>query len=399
MTGKLLLLAGLVMPVVATAQTPTYLHVWGTALDTAPSVSDSTRSPRRRGVVLATFDLRNGALVKAILADSAGRSAHHTEHALPADNQLFANDFGPGRTHRFDLSKAGAPILLGSFTTAGPFGMPHSFALLPNGNVLATYQGQTVGGPPGGIAELRRDGSAVRWARAAAVGVDSTHIQPYSLEVIPGLDRVVTTSTSMVSDVGMHIQIWRLSDLALLHTLAVPAAPSSHQHEHNDSAKHDHHLFPGEPRLLADGRTVMLGTFTCGLYTITDLDRAQPKLSFTSSFPGENCAVPARIGKYWIQTVPQLRALVVLDVADPARPREHARLTFDAPVNPHWLAADAGGRYLAMNSGSANDPRIHIVRFDERTGALNRDRAIELGRISVPALGIVRIAPHGTIFQ
>jgi hypothetical protein len=90
---------------------------------------------------------------------------------------------------------------------------------------------------------------------------------------------------------------------------------------------------------------------------------------------------------------------VVLDVSDPARPREHARLTFDAPVNPHWLAADASGRYLAMNSGSANDPWIHIVRFDERSGALARDRAVDLGHINVPGLGSVRIAPHGTIFQ
>jgi hypothetical protein len=324
---------------------------------------------------------------------------------LADDRILFANDFGPGRTHRFDLSKPGEPKLLGYFTTAGPFSHPHSFVQLPNGNMLVTYQGQTGNKPPGGIAELRRDGTVVRWARAAAAGVDSAAIQPYSLEVVPALDRVVTTSTSMVSDHGMHVQIWRLSDLTLLHTLPMPAAPKQHVHgSESKAAAHDsvHHMFPGEPRLLADGRTVMLGTFTCGLYVITGLASARPALQYAQSFAGENCAVPVRTGKWWVQTVPEEHALVVLDVTKPLAPRETSRLQFGT-TKPHWLAASRDGTLLVMNSGSGSDPKLYLVRMNTQTGALSADPGlpvIDLGRVEIPGLGArLRIAPHGSVFQ
>jgi hypothetical protein len=393
----------------AAQQAPRYLHVWGTAVDTALSIPDSTVRPRRRGVVLLTIDLRPGSATRGqvtniIVADSTGNSAHHTEHALAADGQLFANDFGRGRTHRFDLRTIGQPQLLGSFTTAGPFARPHSFVLLPSGNVLATYQGSHANQPPGGIAEIKRDGTVVRWARAAASGVDSTIIQPYSLEVAPSIDRLVTTSTSMVSDVGMHVQVWRLSDLTLLHTIAVPNAPGQHNHGadgHGAASDTVHHMFPGEPRLLRDGRSMMLGTFTCGLYVLSDLAN-QPQLKFVRAFPGENCAVPVRIGKWWVQTVPDLHALISLDVSNPMQPREVSRLTFPARLKPHWLAADASQRYLVMNSGSATAPTVHVVRFNPETGSLMNDPdypPIDLGKVVVPGLGTVRIAPHGSVFQ
>ena len=66
------------------------------------------------------------------------------------------------------------------------------------------------------------------------------------------------------------------------------------------------------------------------------------------AFPGKDCAVPARVGRWWVQTVPALHALVALDVADPLRPREVSRLAFGDEVSPHWLAADASGRRLVM---------------------------------------------------
>ena len=39
-----------------------------------------------------------------------------------------------------------------------------------------------------------------------------------------------------------HVQIWRLSDLALLHTIALPPSPDG-----------DHAAYPAEPRVLPDG--------------------------------------------------------------------------------------------------------------------------------------------------
>ena len=382
-----------------------YAYVWATFVDTA--TADTTVRPRGRGVGLVTIDLRaasptHGRVVGAVLADSGGRAAHHTEHALAEDGLFFANDFGAGRTHRFDLRRAGAPRLLGSFTTAGPYANPHSFVRLANGNMLATYQVKVDGGAPGGLVELRRDGTPVRWSGAAAPGVDTTLIEPYSVEVIPALDRVVTTSTSMKRDsVGAHVQVWRLSDLKLLHTLRMPVPTSHAAHEHvagvSDSV---HHLFPGEPRLLADGKTVMLGTFTCGVYRVVDAERT-PRLELSYAFPGENCAVPVRVGHWWVQTVPALHALVTLDVSDPAHPREVSRLAFGDRVQPHWLAVNASGRRFVMNTGSPSEPRLFFATLDPATGALARDTSlapVDLSRIDVPGLGFVRAVPHGTVF-
>lgn len=395
---------------------PGFLYVWATVIDTAPTPNATPGRPRARGDVLVTIDLRDGSptrgrVVNVVLAtDTAARAAHHTEHALASDGILFANDFGAGRTFRFDLSTPGAPRLAGDFTAAGPYGYPHSFVRLANGNVLTTYQGNVDGTPPGALVELRRDGSAVRWSRATTPGIDSTTLQPYSLEVLPALDRVVTTSTSMTADVGVHVQIWRLSDLALLHTVPMPSAPATHaehaMHMAMLTAAHDthpdvHHLFPGEPRVLDDGKTVMLGTFTCGFYKLTQIAGDAPRLDFVRSFPGADCAVPARIGHWWIQTVPALHALVSLDVSDPANPREVARLPFDTTVTPHWLGADASGDRLVMDAGSPRDPRMHLLRFDRATGKLRVDPSVpvvDLSRLTVPGLGVVLAVPHGAVF-
>jgi hypothetical protein len=384
---------------------PEYLYVWASVME----VTDPPATTPRRAVALLAIDLRRdsptrGEVVSAVVADTAGRVAHHTEHALAADGILFANDFGSGRTHRFDLSSPGAPRLLGTFTTAGPFAYPHSFARLPDGTVLATYQWQGPRKPPGGLAQLSREGVALRWAHAAVEGVDDIQVQPYSLEPVPDLDRVVTTNTSMVSDAGVHVQIWRLSDLALLHTLEVPAAPSHEGHD-NTEAGHvhspEHHLLPGEPRLLADGRTVMFGTFKCGLYTLTGIDGDAPRIEFVHAFPGTECAVPVRIGRWWIQTVPVPRALVALDVSAPHQPREVSRITFDQRAPPHWLAADDTGEWIAMTSSNPLDARIHLVAFDTRTGVLSRPdlATIDVSRVDVPGFGTARLMPHGAVFS
>lgn len=410
--------ASFVAPPARAQSAPGYLYVWGTAVDTATPTRDSTARPRSRPAVFLTIDVRRGAstrgtIIGAMLVDTAGQATHHTEHALAPDGILFANDFGAGRTHRFDLRTPGAPKLLGSFTTAGPLAYPHSFVRLPNGNRLATFQRRVVGdhtAPPGGLAELRRDGTVVRWSSAAAKGIDSSTILPYSLEVVPALDRVVTTSTSMTTDVGVHVQIWRLSTLELLHTLEIPRAPGgpmAHGHGSMTSSNSaaptpdDHHMLPGEPRLLADGRTVMFGTFTCGLYRLTGIGSPKPTLEFLRAFPGQDCAVPLRVGRFWVQTVPSTRALVALDVSSSAHPREVSRLVFDEGVTPHWLSMDYSGHRIVMTSGTSRDPRIHLATLDTATGELAHDNdtpTIELSRVMIPGLGVMRVVPHGSVF-
>ncbi len=371
-----------------------FLYVWTGSADTT-----------RRSAFISVFDLRPGSpdagkLVRVVPAGTGSEGTHHTEYSIPPDGLLFANDFGTGRTYIYDMTKAGEPRVATSFGTAGPFGWPHSYARLPGGNRLVTYQWQSskFNTPPGGIAEVRPDGTVVRWASAATGDAEDKEITPYSIEVIPSLDRAVSTTTSMIEDTGVHVQIWRISDLKLLRTLRIPT--TSHSMHTADTIQH--HRLPGEPRLLADGRTLMLGTFMCGLFALTDIDKPEPKLSEVYTFPGVDCAVPVVIGNYWLQTVPAIHSVVALDVSNPAVPREVSRLNMGEKVHPHWLARDLSGRRLVLNSGSREDQNLYLLRFNPATGALTRDArlpVLDISSVDIPGLGEVHGVPHGAVFS
>lgn len=63
----------------------------------------------------------------------------------------------------------------------------------------------------------------------------------------------------------------------------------------------------------------MFGTFTCGLYHLVGVETDAPRVVFSTAFQAADCAVPVVVGRWWIQTVPALHALVALDVSDPSR--------------------------------------------------------------------------------
>lgn len=367
-----------------------HLYVW--------AATDSVR-----GSLLAVFDIRPNVpaerrLLRVVPAGQGSRGAHHIEHDIGPDRHLFANAFGSGKTFVFDLRVPDSPVIVASVGDVGPYSHPHSYARLPNGNVLSTFQWKTDRRLPGGLVELDPRARPVRWASAAPPSADSLQIVPYSLTLLPHLDRVVSTSTHMIEDMGVHVQVWRLSDLKLLHTLPVPLA-ATHQHSAPGA---EHHKLPGEPRVLADGRTVMFGTFTCGLYHLVGVGGDAPRIVFSASFPGENCAVPVVIGRHWIQTVPALRAIVALDVSNPARPVESSRLVFGDSTRPHWLGADASGRRLVMTSARRGDPTLHLVDFDPATGRLTKPSSalvLSLRGIPWPDGSRIDAVPHGAVFS
>ncbi len=289
--GLLLLAACGGSPMAMTGGTDgsTHLFVWAWDVDSSAgdflAVVDVDRSSATYGQVLNT------------LPTVAGRGAHHIEYEMTT-NQLFANSAVSGHTFVFELSDPVHPRLFSDFGDAGPYTHPHSFARTPSGSVLATYQRLAADhGATGGLVELDDRGQMLR-AASAADPLDPD-IHPYSLTVIPQLDRVVTTSADMHGEeVGRSVQVWRLSDLVLLHTVLLPPGPRG-----------DEHLHPAEARLLGDGKSVMVTTFRCGLYVLTELD-GTPVARLARSFPwssvaGEDtdCNVPVRSGRFWIQPV------------------------------------------------------------------------------------------------
>lgn len=346
------------------------------------------------GAFLAVVDVDRGSAtygqVVSTLPTRTGSNAHHIEYEMTT-SQLFANSVDNGQTFVFDLSDPVRPSLVSDFGDAGPYTHPHSFARTPSGTVLATYQGLAADhGASGGLAELDDRGRLLR-AASAADPLDPD-IRPYSLALIPRLDRVVTTSADMSGiKVGRSVQVWRLSDLALLHTVLLPPGPRG-----------DEHLHPAEVRLLGDGESVMIATFRCGLYVLSDID-GTPVARFARSFPwspvaGEDtdCNVPVRAGPFWVQPVGTTGSLVVLDVSIPEAPVIVDELAFGVDARPHWLALEPGGKRIVMTGGGTLAGGVYLIDMDPETGRLRLARDLPATGSGIPGIRFDRDEwPHG----
>jgi hypothetical protein len=204
--------------------------------------------------------------------------------------------------------------------------------------------------------------------------------------------------TANAKATGQWVQVWRLSDLKLLKSIALKPGPRG-----------DEHKFTGEPRLLPDGKSVYVHTFNCGLYLVRGIETDQPTSTFVRSFKGTNCGVPLLIGHFWLQTVPDAHALVALDVADPEHPREVSSLNVGEDEFPHWIARDSAGRRVALNSaGAGTGNRVFIINFDPTTGTLAMDERFHDAGVSRPGIrftqrvwpGSVGTAiPHAAVFS
>lgn len=316
----------------------------------------------------------------------AGSVPHHTEDPVPANNHLLANGFDAGRTWLFDVRQPLEPRILTSFGDLDGYNHPHTYIRLPDGNVLATFQyhgeHQT-----GGLVEFDERGHLIRSGSAVDPNAPAVLIEPYSVAALPSIDRAISTDTSMMDHdqrPGGKLQLWRLSDLKLLRSFDLPPGPRGNENQ-----------WTGEPRLLPDG-SVYVHTFHCGLYRLTGLESTSPRATFVHRFEGEDCAVPIVTGHWWLQTVPEAHAVVVLDTTDPERPHEVSRVTLDEKQGPHWIAMETGGRRIVINSGEYAEHRLFIANFDPQTGALTldnkfRDRGSDRPGVSMDG----QIWPHG----
>ena len=383
-----------------------YLFIW--TGDSARKVSD----------FLAVLDAdpaspSYGRVVASVSAGAVGTMPHHTEYEFPADGMLLADGWAASRAFLFDLRQPAAPKLVASFGSVGPYAFPHSFARLPNGHILATFQGKgRAYAPPGGLAELDERGRLIRSASAAGMGLGDTLTWPYSLVVDAKHDRVVTTNSSMPipswlsaptgswrksrvdSIVTAQIQLWSLSRLKLLRTIALPTPAGA-----TPIAGYTANEFPAEPRVLPDG-SIYVNTFTCGLWHLTGIDGPAPHVALVHTFPRtphKLCAVPAVVGHYWIQTVASLPGLIALDVSHPAAPVEVSRLVLDGRfAMPHWLASDPRSSRVVLTG--ANMGYVLIVNVDPRTGRLTVDRNFRDDRTGAAGVSLDgRAWPQGTV--
>jgi hypothetical protein len=377
-----------------------YLFVWaGDAAHTATdflSVVDVNPSSPEYGQIVATVPIGVG-----------GTMPHHTEYEFPQSKMLFANGWVSGRTFIFDLNDPLKPRLAGDFKERTGYTFPHSFARLPNGNLLGTFQSHSEGYTPGGgLVEVDEKGNVIRSSSALDPAVDKDLIWPYSLAVDTKLDVVITSSTPMGwprwkpmpegswplkkvnEQVTAQVQVWRLSNLKLLKTVTLA----------DSNGKHNQ--WPAEPRLLADG-SIYVNTFSCGLYLMNNVNAPQASAQLVYTFPGNGedmdaiCAVPVVVGHYWVQTVGELPGLIVLDVSNPEKPVEVSRLVLDKKFTmPHWLAADRKGNRLVLTG--ADQSWLLLLRLDPRTGKLSTDEAFHNAGAKSAGISFDRSDwPHG----
>ncbi len=372
-----------------------FLFVWA-------SDADSKESDFLAVIDIDPQSATYASVVSTVPVGATGTQAHHTEYEMPAAGVLWANGFGTGQTFRFDLRNPSRPALAGSFGDAGSFSHPHSYAHLANGHVLVTFQ-RRIGGDhaqTGGLVEFDSGGQVVRTS-SAAVTIDSG-VRPYSLVVVPALDRVVTTATDMHLDARSRaVQIWRLSDLTLLHTILLPAGPRG-----------DENLMTAEPRVLADGRTVLVNTFTCGLYRLRGLEGSSPTAEWVYSTPWKEppfCAVPVVAGNYWMQPSGPDHAILSLDVSDPSHPHEVSRLTLPAGEVPHWLALEPNGDRVVITGYRNLESRVLLARLNRTSGALRIEETFRSAGAEQPGVDLALVKwshgpsgkaiPHGAVFS
>jgi hypothetical protein len=391
-------------PAVADAQ-GAYLFVWagGAGGNEALVTIDATPTSPTYGRVLASAPT------------GVVGSPHHTESQLGSTGHLLANDFHAGRTWLFDLNDPLHPRVITSFGDVAGFSHPHSFIRLANGHVLSTFEYRPEAPPTanahdhmqmsgehvtGGLVEMDEMGHPFASGDAADTTIRDRRIYPYSVLPIPSMDRAVSTTTDMdhadTIATSQWVQLWRLSDLKLERSIELPPGPRGNENQ-----------LTGEPRLLPDGHSVYIHTFHCGLYLLRDIGRDRPKATFVTSFEGVNCGVPVLTGHYWLQTVPAAHALVALDISDAEHPKEVSRVTLPADESPHWIAIDATGRRVVLNSGGKGS-RLCVIDFDPANGRLAldqrfRDPGSTSAGISLSGAnwagftGVV--SPHGAVFS
>ena len=310
-----------------------------------------------------------GQLMTTLATDQPTMRVHHTEYVMPASGMLFANDHEAGRTFIFDLRDPLHPKTMTSFTDMAGYMHPHSYLRLPNGHVLATFQhvhhGESEGqmGGSGGLVEIDDRGTVVRSASSDDPAFPGALLTPYSLAVLPELDRVVSTNSSM-DEVnafsGVTYQVWRLSDLKLLKTAYLDVDKNLYGH-----------VSPEEARLGPDG-AVYVQTLGCGIERITDVGRDQPRSKLVYTFPGSFCGVPTIVGHYLIQSVPVAHGLIALDISDGNKPVEVSRLKLNDGYFSHWTGWDAKTGRLVV---TGNQARLYLVKLDRSTGVLTMDDA------------------------
>jgi hypothetical protein len=363
---------------------------------------------------LAVIDLQpdSETFGKAIATQPIGMTEsmpHHMEYQLPPDGELlFMNAHHHEMSFLVDVSNPRAPRIAKTFSPPAPLRFPHDYSRTPSGTRLVGFlrsEGRSpdpedplLPGNQGGIAEYSATGDLLRTVSAAVPGARKP-VRPYAFAFLPDIDRFVVTSAWMMERSWADVvQIYRYSDFTLLETMDLPPGrlPNGRLVEGSQTAGFG-------PRVLADG-SVFFNSFGCAFYRLTDIDSESPRLDpvFTLDAPPRgderlpgSCGIPVVFDDYWLMPVGKLNAVVVLDIGDPATPREVFRMSLGESFTPHWLARDPRSNRLVLGAELGGEEGFYLLRFDAGDGDLSFDIALnDEGRAGYLSL-VDQPWPHG----
>ena len=347
---------------------------------------------------LAVIDLRPDSpdFGKAFATTPIGMKAsmpHHMEYATPpAGELLFMNAHHHEMSLLVDVSDPRAPRVVKTFDPPAPLRYPHDYSRTPKGTRLVGFLRSDGASPDpaetatpgnsGGIAEYTADGVLLRTALAGTAG-SSTPVRPYAFALLPDIDRLVVTSASMMEVTSADVvQIYRYSDFSLLKTMDLLPGRLANGREIEGSQRAGF-----GPRVLPDG-SVFFNAYGCAFYRLSAIGSDNPRLDTVPTLetpeappgPGRirgSCGIPIVYGNYWIMPVGQLHAVIVLDIANPATPREVFRLPTPETFNPHWLARDPRSNRLVLGAELGGEEGFYLLRFEAQTGRLSFDPAVK----------------------
>jgi hypothetical protein len=399
-----------------------YLLVWAGDDDRRDddflAVIDANPRSRRYGRVLATIPV-----------GSAGNEPHGLNTMARADGIVVGTGLRSDRVFVFDMHDPlrGELRRVIEPSAARVLRAPVAAITDRTGPVFvaqadrARYRGvgREVLDAPGGLLELDLRARTLQERSAAAADARAYIVAPSGGAVVRdqlvttnrGHGFVETTRTEFLP--GIVVQVWSLRRRQVRATVPLEAGPRGEEN-----------LGPLTAVGIPGRRTLYVNTHDGGaLYASDSLDLERPAFRLVYDFgaaarPSGAAVTPD--GRYYVTALAGRDQVIALDLKDPWRPQRAFRVPIppqrDGAAGPSALAMSADGGKIAVADYTMDVPayrldgdrRVHMLRFDDETGALGIDErfrdeqtadvGVSFDRETWPHGDTGPARPHGLLF-
>ena len=381
-----------------------YLYVW--------TGSEDTTSPD----FMAVIDTRPesplfGQVISTARIPASDTFPHHMEMSLHNDNKLMANSFMANKNWRFDFRDPARPFVLGeseSLSNKG-FGFAHSFARLPNGDVVASLQQGPNGHGGLGVFDPKT-GKLLKAVSSQDPTKPNIKVLTYGVETIPERNLIVTSSFNMdmKDPVPSLVQLYDINTLEFLESF-VPEEALDECGTQPPTKREAQLTF--EIRKFANNKKIgaVINTYNCGYYFL-DLTEKPYKLHRACPIHNEKdgCAVPALAhGRFLVMPIENDHSLTVMDLQpDPLHPKKVDRFYFDPRFFghywPHWATFENKRSRVATSDftdpeQSKPDGTVYMFHLHPKTGKLTLDTTFKSSDSKNPGVRFRKLTqwPHG----